>query len=116
MTTKKPSELAREYLAKRTRDHIALINKTTPKSMLKSPSQKRSEAGRKKYLKRAGVKAERRIMEDCTDCPKNPCGKKILACGEPGTRYECQQCGVMVICYHTEPRPKYCPICRERKQ
>lgn len=116
MTAKKPADIARARLDKRTRNHIALVNKTVPKSMQKTPSQRRSESGRKKLLKKAGVKTVRNEMDDCTGCPKNPCGKKILACMEPTTRYVCDHCGAFVVCYRTEPRPKYCPICRERKQ
>jgi len=69
MTTKKPSDLARERLAKRAQEQLALVNKIVPKSLQKTPSQKRSEAGRKKYLKRAGVH-EPEPPQDCFGCEK----------------------------------------------
>ena len=113
--SKLPHQIARERLAKRAREQVALANGVTPKSMLKTPSQRKSEAGRKRLLKKAGIKTEKQLVKDCTGCPKDPCGKKILACDAPSTRYQCKQCGVAVICYRTEPRPDYCPPCRERK-
>jgi len=54
--TPKPDDTHRKQLKKRTADHIALINKVVPKSMLKSPSQKRSENIRKKLRNRDGNK------------------------------------------------------------
>ncbi len=113
MTSKKPSDLARARLAKRTQQQIAIINHITPKALQKTPSQKRSEAGRKRLLR--GQKTERVVKEDCTGCPQNPCGKSIKNCDAPVTRYQCKRCGLEVICYRVEPRPEYCVPCGERK-
>jgi len=54
--TPKPDDAHRKQLKKLTADHIALINKVVPKSMLKSPNQKRSENIRKKLRNRDGNK------------------------------------------------------------
>jgi hypothetical protein len=54
MTAKKPSELARAKLTRRAKEIITLSNNTVPKRLQKTPSQKRSEAMRKRYLNRAG--------------------------------------------------------------
>lgn len=54
--TPKPDDTHRKQLKKRTADHVALVHHVIPKSMLKSPSQKRSENMRKKLRNRDGVK------------------------------------------------------------
>jgi len=54
--TPKPDDTHRKHLKKRTADHIALVNKIVPKSMLKSPRQKRSENIKKKLRNRNGNK------------------------------------------------------------
>ena len=83
MPSKKPADLARERLAKRDREQLALVNKIVPKSLQKTPSQRRSEAGRKKYLKRAGVH-EPEPPQDCVGCEKDLPGKtcNINTCAE----------------------------------
>ena len=114
MTAKKPSELARARIAKRTRDHIALINKTTPKSMLKSPSQRKSEAGRKKYDKRAGVKTPE-PPQDCYGCEQDVPGKacSINTCSERAMVHRCLKCGLKVRHRIVIGKPwEYCVSCR----
>ena len=61
--TPKPDDTHRKHLKKRTADHIALVNKIVPKSMLKSPSQKRSENVRKKLRNRDGCKCPQDFIE-----------------------------------------------------
>jgi len=121
MTAKFPSDIARERLAKRARDHISLINKTTPKSMLKSPSQKRSEAGRKKYLKRAGIKdavGVEVIPSDCRGCTKD-CrfGNDLDICTERSLVLRCKKCGQKVrFRVINGVAWELCPVCQEMKQ
>jgi len=61
--TSKPDDTHRKRLQKRAADHIALVNKMVPKSMLKSPSQKRSENARKKVR----IRGERECPQDFAD-------------------------------------------------
>ena len=121
MTALKPAELARARLAKRTRDHIALINKTTPKSMLKSPSQKKSERAKAKELKRAGVKiAPAPVPSDCRNCPSDPfCryNRDLSRCPENSMVVRCSKCGQKVRIRLVLGEPwEMCPVCQERKQ
>lgn len=61
--TPKPDDALRKHLKKRASDHIALVNKVVPKSMLKSPSQKKSENMRKKLRNRGGCKCPQDFKE-----------------------------------------------------
>ena len=95
-TPSKPHELIRKKLAKRTKEQIALTSGVTPKSLLKSPSQRKSERAKQKALKRAGVKPEmdaRPTGNDCRNCPKEPCGRNVMTCAERGMLMPCPECG-----------------------
>lgn len=113
-TTKKPAELLREKLAKRAQDQLALVNKITPKRLQKTPSQKRSESGRKKFDKRAGVKAPE-PPHDCYGCEKDVPGKtcNLNTCAERAMVHRCLRCGLRVRHRIVEGKPwEYCVSCR----
>jgi hypothetical protein len=113
--SKLPHQVARERLAKRARDHIALVNKVVPKSMQKTPSQKKSEAGRKKFLKRAGLDKEPEPPQDCYGCEKDVPGKQcnINTCPEKAMVHRCLKCGAKVRHRIVAGIPwEYCPSCR----
>src|SRR5512138_3060713 len=92
----KPSELARKKLEKRACEQVALINGITPKSLQKSPSQMRSEAGRKKLNR--GVTEPVNISNDCRDCEKlkTGCDGNLNACSERSMVLRCLKCGQRV--------------------
>lgn len=115
MTT--PADLARKRLDKRAQEQLSLINKITPKRLLKSPSQKRSEAGRKKELKRGGIKGVCGVEDypdDCHGCPeKKGCGKLLEMCGKPFAVHKCLGCGIRVRHRVSGVVWEYCPVCSE---
>ena len=119
--TKKPSERLRDKLAKRASDHIALANKITPKHLQKTPSQKKSEAGRKKYLKRAGIKdavGVEVVPSDCRGCTKD-CrfGNDLEICPERSVVLRCKQCGQKVrFRVIQDVAWEYCPVCAEGRK
>lgn len=118
MTPLKPADLARKRLAKRASDHIALANKITPKHLQKTPSQKKSEAGRKKFLKRAGIEdaaGVETIQSDCRGCTKD-CrfGNDLDICPERSLVLRCLKCGQKVrFRVITGVAWEYCPVCTE---
>lgn len=116
-TTKKPADLARERLDKRAQEQLALVNKITPKRLQKTPSQRKSEAGRKKYLKRAGIKTAAGVEippSDCRDCTKEcKYDHDLDICPERSLVLRCRKCGQRVrfrvingIAW------ELCPVCR----
>jgi hypothetical protein len=114
MPSKKPSDIARERLAKRAQEQLALVNKIVPKSLQKTPSQRRSEAGRKKYLKRAGVH-EPEPPHDCFGCEKDVPGKtcNLNTCQERAMVHRCLICGMRVRHRIVVGNPwLHCPSCR----
>lgn len=113
MTAKKPAETLRAKFEKRAREQIALANNITPKRLLKSPSQKKSERGKAKELKRAGVSAVAPVPCDCYGCPKEPCGKSLNECEERAMAHRCLKCGLKVRHRIVIGNPwEYCPVCR----
>ena len=119
--TPKSDDTHRKHLKKRTADHIALVNKIVPKSMLKSPSQKHSEAAKKRERLRAGSyekscqKAASNLEFDCYTCSKFPCGTDPRACYEPMILERCAGCGLPVRHYHDVViKWTHCPVCREK--
>ena len=118
MTAKKPSELARAKLTRRAKEMIALSNNTVPKRLQKTPSQKRSEAIRKRYLNRAGVQEIKvEIPEDCHGCQKYPCGIKLEACHERSMVHRCLGCGLKVRHRIVPGDPwMYCPVCKVKRE
>lgn len=119
-TSKLPADLLRARLAKRASDHIALANKVTPEHLLKTPSQKHSEAGRKRLLKRAGSNAVAGVAEvpsDCRGCTKE-CryGMDLDICPELSAVLRCKHCGQKVR-FRVIPGIawEYCPVCQELK-
>jgi hypothetical protein len=82
VTSKLPADLARSRLVKRAKQQVALTSGITPKALHKTPSQRRSESGRKKLLKKAGISTEVQVPGDCFNCPKEPCGKAVDTCEE----------------------------------
>lgn len=117
MTSAKPADLARKRIAKRASDHVALANKVVPKSMLKSPSQRKSEAGRKKYLKRAGIKTAAGAEippSDCRDCTKEcKYDHDLDICPERSLVLRCRKCGQRVrFRVINGVAWELCPVCR----
>jgi hypothetical protein len=121
MTTKLPADLARERLTKRDMEQLALVNKITPKSLQKTPSQRRSESGRKKYLKRAGksgVAGTENVPDDCNHCPEKslPCPKLLEFCGKKHMILRCGKCKQRVrVRVDPEHVWELCPVCSEGK-
>ena len=112
MTSLKPSERERKRLAKRTEEQLALINKITPKRLLKSPSQKHSEAGRKRLNR--GAVAPQTIPDDCRGCTQlGKCGKTLNNCEERSMVLRCKKCGTKVRARIIEGVVwETCPVCR----
>lgn len=109
----KPADIARKRLDKRARQHRALASGVTPKELRKTPSQKRSESARKKYLKKAGISTAPVVPGDCFGCPKEPCGKTVNTCEERAMVHPCLKCGQKVR--HRIDAVKVwerCPVCR----
>lgn len=114
MTAAKPADIARKRLAKRASDHIALANKVVPKHLQKTPSQKRSESGRKKFDKRAGIKAPE-PPQDCYGCEKDVAGRtcNLNTCSERAMVHRCLKCGLKVRHRIVIGKPwEYCVSCR----
>ena len=118
MTSLLPSDLARKRLAKRAQQQIALTANITPKELLKTPSQKRSESGRKKFLKRAGQEKVKEVpmMYDCRECPdENECpyGKDFHKCDKQADIHRCLKCGQKVTYRWIKDKPfELCLVCR----
>ena len=119
--TPKADDIHRKHIQKRTADHIALVNKIVPKSMLKSPSQKHSEAAKKRERLRAGAheescrKAVTDLIFDCHTCPKYPCGTDPMVCSESMILERCAGCGLPTRHYHDMVvKWTRCPVCREK--
>lgn len=111
--SKLPSDLARARLSKRAQEQVALSNNITPKRLLKSPSQKKSERAKAKELKRAGVSAVAPVPCDCFNCPKEPCGNTLNDCEERAMVHRCLKCGNKVRHRIVVGSPwELCPICR----
>jgi hypothetical protein len=107
----------RKKLAKRGQDHIALVNKVTPKHLLKTPSQRKSERGKQKELKRAGVQSvSEPVFFDCHTCPQRPCGKIAQYCTERTIVLRCKGCGCKVRVYQDFEKPwMLCPVCQAKQ-
>jgi hypothetical protein len=111
--SKLPADLLRARLSKRAQEQVALSNNITPKRLLKSPSQRRSEAAKKKELKRAGVSAVAPVPCDCYGCPKEPCGKTLNGCEERAMVHRCARCGNKWRHRIVIGTPwEFCPLCR----
>jgi len=81
----------------------------------KPPSQKKSEAAKKKALRRAGLKMVTPVAggTDCHTCSKQPCGKTPDTCGERAMVHPCLKCGARVRHYIDPNVPwEYCPPCK----
>jgi hypothetical protein len=116
---KKPSDIAREKLAKRTRKAMIESGKKTGKltdAEKKTPSQRKSESARAKEMRRAGVQkaiAMREIPSDCRGCTKD-CryGCDLSICPEKSIVHRCTQCGQKVRYRWIEGIPWIlCPVC-----
>lgn len=82
-------------------------------SQKKSPSQRKSEAGRKRLLRGGTSPSEYKLMFDCRDCLKYPCGGTLLTCGERAFTSRCAHCGQIIMYRVLEERWTHCPVCRE---
>lgn len=104
----------RKKFSKRAQEQTALTSGITPKSLLKSPSEKKSERGRKKLMSRDGYKPPERPMEyDCRGCYKKPsCELTPMTCTERTMTHRCQKCGQLVT-YRFIPNVPwlYCERC-----
>lgn len=112
---RKPHETLRQHLGSRTKKALIDLGKSVlgnlTKAQKKTPSQRKSEA-MKKRLSRGTVEIKD-LPEDCFECKKYPCGKKIAQCEEPSIVHRCLKCGVKVR-HRNEPGKvwEYCPVCR----
>jgi hypothetical protein len=113
-SSKLPADLARSRLDKRAQEQVALSNNITPKRLLKSPSQKKSERAKAKELKRAGVAnaPEVRPPEDCRNCPKEPCGSSLSKCGVIAITGRCSKCGGKYLRRSIANEVFVCKVCR----
>lgn len=109
----------RKKFAKRAQEQTALVSGITPKSLLKSPSQKKSERGKAKELKRAGIERknkteERTIPSDCRGCADDcKYNRDLDLCPKQSMVLRCKHCGQkvrfrVIIGLAWE----YCPVCR----
>lgn len=102
-------------ITNRAKDHIALAHGGNPKSMQKTPSQKRSENMRKKLLR--GGKPEPEPQFDCCDCEKEPCGFSLKRCDKASLIGRCVECGQRTRYRLVEGQTwKMCKNCREMKK
>lgn len=108
----------RKKLSKRAKQQIALTSGVTPKELQKTPSQKRSESGRRKLLKRAGVQEDiKTFPSDCRGCVKEcKYDHDLERCPEMSLVLRCRICGqkVRFRIIHGVAW-EYCPVCAERK-
>ena len=119
--TPKADDRLRKNLTKRAKEHIALVNKIVPDRLLKSPSQKKSEAAKKKEARRAEAheascsKAAATLMFDCYTCPKQPCGSLPEICDAPMILERCGKCGQPVR-HYVDANLKWdvCQMCRKK--
>ena len=119
--SKKPADLERERINRRTRKTLILAGKNIGRlteSEKKTPSQRKSELGRKK-LNRGIIKKEEPVPFDCSQCPDHVgCTKPSLdVCHRPSAVHKCLGCGIRVR-HPIIPGMswEYCPVCRERKR
>ena len=113
--TPTPSENLRKHINTRTRKTVAQletkVGSLNPQEK-KSPSQKHSEAMRKKLNR--GVVPPVTIGYDCNNCLKYPCGETTRTCKELTRKNRCGKCGMVVVYrFVAEGEWKYCLPCRE---
>lgn len=107
----------RKKLEKRARQQIALSNGITPKELIKSPSQKKSERMKAKDRKRAGIKqVEPEPPSDCRGCEKQcQYNSDLNICPERSFVVRCKQCGQKVrIRIINGVGYELCPVCAAR--
>ena len=112
------TDILRKKLAKRARQAISLASGITPKELIKSPSQKRSESIRKKDMKRAGIKEVLvKVPSDCRDCKKScTFSYDLNLCPERSMVVRCQQCGQKIrIRIIPGVAWERCPICEVKR-
>lgn len=109
----------RKKFAKRARQQIALQSGVVPKELRKSPSEKKSERGQAKFLKRAGITKENDIKvypSDCRNCSKETnCQYEhnLEKCPERSLVLRCKQCGQKVrFRVITGVAWEVCPVCQ----
>ncbi len=102
MTSKLPSEIAREHLERRAIKTLIETGKKgygrLTEAQKKTPSQKRSEAGRKK-LRRGSTASSVTVQGTETDCHQCPSKErccyhlKLHTCHRKSDVSECKRCG-----------------------
>lgn len=100
-----------DYLRTRLQKRAENSNKVKP-----SPSERHSEAMRKKFATRAGIKLKNPAPGgvDCWTCPLQPCDKTPDTCMERTMIHCCTKCGQKVRHYVAPGNPwLLCPRCRE---
>lgn len=83
------------------------------KHKVPAPDTKKSDAGRKKLLKRSGVAGIEKLQSDCRGCDRI-CGYEhnLEVCPEKSAIHRCKQCGAKVRYRWIEGQPwELCPIC-----
>jgi hypothetical protein len=109
------AENLREKCARRSKEAIAMAHGGVPKRLQKSPSQKKSEALKRK-LNRTVLNPLGEVKEDCRDCTEYPCGKKLVACDKPSMVRTCEGCGEKVrFRVIAMVSWKLCPVCRAKR-
>ncbi len=100
-------------LQKRAETTRALISGVTPKTMVKSPSEKHSESLRKKLMR--GRKPELEYQFDCNGCTECRGGHFLRTCQKPRRIEPCRNCGRLTM-YRIDETKTFdqCPQCRTR--
>lgn len=105
----------RNHLKTRADHAIALTNGMVPKALQKSPSEKHSEALRKKLLR--GVKPEMEYQFECNGCTECRGGHFLRTCEKARRIEPCKNCGRMTM-YRVDETKTFglCPQCKARKE
>jgi hypothetical protein len=108
----------RKRLKKRAQESVALASGGTPKRLQKTPSQKKSEAMRKKLNRGVIINSLETIMSDCRSCGGLPgCDSDLSRCSMRSVTIRCGKCGqkVRVRIYDDGGERYLCPVCKAQE-
>lgn len=109
-----PEDL-RKKIKRRAQEAVAMAHGGCPKRLQKTPSQKNSERMRKKLNRGVPTTESEPVMEDCRNCPDEPCGSSIRNCKRVAIISRCSVCKVKALRRSVPDEPVYvCLVCRER--